>query len=198
MGSGSLSGYVFLAQESESADYYSEIHLKLPGNHTVYSDAYNDFLEDTVDAIEPYAEQLGQERFEAVKAEAEEEYQDGYQDYLDGVEEYEDGKLEAEQELADALQELKDGEQEIKDNQWKLENAERDLYNGKITVKENIVSVNTQRNELAAQKAQLESIKSMQAGRRAELEAQYGSLSSILAAPGELKSVNEKISQVQE
>lgn len=198
VGSGSLSGYVFLPQESVSADYYSEIHLKLPGNHTVYSDVYNDFLEDTVDAIEPYAEQLGQERFDAVKAEAEEEYQDGYQEYLDGVEEYEEGKLEAEQELADALQELKDGEQEIKDNQWKLENAERDLYNGKITVKENIVSVNTQRNELAAQKAQLESIKSMQAGRRAELEAQYGSLSSILAAPGELKSVNEKISQVQE
>lgn len=92
VGSGSLEGFVYIPQESVNADYYTEIHLTIPGQHQIYSDSYNDLLEDTMDAIEPMAEEMGQLRFESVKTEAEAEYQDGYQEYLDGVKEYEEGK----------------------------------------------------------------------------------------------------------
>ena len=198
VGTGSLKAYIYLPQECVDADYYSEIHLTLPENYKIYSDRYNTRLDDAVEAIEPYAEQLGQERFDALKAEVEEEYQDGYQEYLDGLQEYEEGKAEAQQELADAYQELKDGEEEIADNQWKLENAERDLYNAKITVQKNMAAVSDGKTQLAATKATLEAQKPELEAGKAQLESYFGSLSSILAAPGKLDAVNQEIAQVQQ
>lgn len=132
VGSGELTGNLYLMQDSFDVDYFTEIHLTIPGDYAVYSDQYNDTLEAVADAIEADAEGLAWDRFRSIKAEAEEEYQDGYQEYLDGVKEYEDGKAEGEQELADALQELTDGEQEIKDNRKKLQNAERTLYDARL------------------------------------------------------------------
>jgi len=136
VGSGSLTGYVYLPEECFDADYYTEIHLTLPGDSIVYSDDYNRKLDDAVDALEPEAEKLCKERFDSVKAEAEEEYRDGYQEYLDGVQEYEEGKAEADKELADAYQELMDAEKEIEDNQRKLEQAEYELIMGQATLDE--------------------------------------------------------------
>lgn len=193
VGSGSLKAYVYLPQESVNADYYPEIHLTLPGSHTIYSDRYNTLMDDTVALIEPVAEQLGQERFDALKAEAEEEYQDGYQEYLDGVQEYEEGKAEAEQELADAYQELRDGEQEIEDNQWKLENAERDLYNAKVTVEKNMGTVRAGKKTLAAEKTKAEAMKPELDAGKAQLEASGLSLSEIAAVPSTIAGLDQKI-----
>ena len=198
VGNGSLEKYIYIPRDSVNADYYTEIHLTLPGYHEVYSDSYNTLMEDTMDAIEPAAEQLGQDRFAAIKAEAEEEYQDGYQEYLDGVEEYEEGKAEAEQELADALQELTDGEQEIKDTYKDLQNAEHKLAKAKSQITDALSQVRSGKSQISSAIAQLEPQKPALESGKAQLEASFGSLSSIIAAPGKLDSVNQKISQVQQ
>ena len=164
VGSGMLTGYIYLPQTCFDVDYYTEIHLTLPGDYAVYTDHYNDTLDDITDAIEPEAEKLAWERFHAIKAEAEEEYQDGYQEYLDGIEEYEEGKAEGEQELADALQELTDGEQEIKDNRRKLQNAERALYDAKLLLEDKAA-------EAAAGREQLESALAQANAKKPELDA---------------------------
>lgn len=131
VGSGSLENYYYVPADAFDVDYYTEINLTLENGYGIYSDEYNDFLEDTIDRIEPEAETLSQQRFLDVKGEAEEEYDEGYQEYLDGVKEYEEGKAEAEQELADAYQELKDAEEELEDNRKKLVNAGNQIEQGK-------------------------------------------------------------------
>ena len=198
VGTGVLEGYVYIPQESINADYYTEIHLTLPGTHKVYTSDYEQLTEDWMDAIEPLAEQLGQERFDAVKAEAEEKYQDGYREYLDGLQEYEDGKLEAEQELADAYQELIDGEQEIKDTYKQLQNAERTLDEAKTQIESGLIQVREGKAQLAAGKAQAEAQKPALEAGKAQLEGSFGSLSSIIAAPGKLASVDQQIAQIQQ
>ncbi|MEF2836415.1 MAG: FtsX-like permease family protein [Oscillospiraceae bacterium] len=130
VGSGSLEMYFYLPAESFDVDYYTEINLTLEAQHDIYTDDYHDFLEDTMDALEPEAEKLANQRFLDIKEEAEEEYADGYQEYLDGVQEYEDGKAEAEQELADAEQELKDAEVELEENRLKLLRAQNQIEDG--------------------------------------------------------------------
>ena len=70
VGSGMLTGYIYLPQTCFDVDYYTEIHLTLPGDYAVYTDHYNDTLDDITDAIEPEAEKLAWERFHAIKAEA--------------------------------------------------------------------------------------------------------------------------------
>lgn len=201
VGSGSLEGFVYIPQESVNADYYTEIHLTIPGQHQIYSDSYNDLLEDTMDAIEPMAEEMGQLRFESVKTEAEAEYQDGYQEYLDGVKEYEEGKAEAEQELADALQELTDGEKEIEDTYKDLQNAERKLADGKSQILDGKKQLEEGKKSLAAALAVAESGKAALDAQKASLESRTGysfdQLSGTLAsAPGEIAELNLQIARL--
>ena len=203
VGSGSLAGYIYLPGESVSADYFSEIHLTLPGNHAVYTDQYNDLMDAVIDSIEPRAKQLGQERFDAVKAEAEEEYRDGYEEYLDGIQEYEEGKAEAEQELADAYQELVDGEQEIEDTYDDLQNAEHKLYKGRLQIKAGLREVSEGKKTLEAAKAQAEAQKPALDSGKAALEAATGysfsELKKIVAsAPGKIASMEREIHRLEE
>ena len=180
VGSGTLTNYMYLPKDSFDVDYFTEIHLTLPGEYAVYSDHYNDTLESVADAIEADAEALAWDRFHAIKAEAEEEYQDGYQEYLDGIKEYEDGKAEGEQELEDALKELNDGEKEIKDNRKKLQNAERTLYDAKVGLFYKQAELNNAKQLLAENKAQV--MPELDA-RETELKAAEQQLVAAFGAP---------------
>ena len=99
--------------------------------------------------MEAQSEELSNSRFQDVKAEAEEEYNEGYQEYLDGVQEFEEGKAEAEQELADALQELQDGEKELADSRQELIDAGRKIEEGREQIE-------IAREELSAAEAEYE------------------------------------------
>ena len=156
VGSGVLKAFFYVPQEAFSADYYSEIHLTLPEEHPVYSESYNAYLDQMTDELEPEAERLGQMRFEDIKAEAEAEYQDGYQEYLDGVQEYEDGKLEFQQELEDAWKELKDGEAELIRGTRDLKEAEKTLAETEAALDSGFAKLEQGRKTLDQQKAQTE------------------------------------------
>ena len=134
VGSGSVEDFLYLPAQAFDMDYYAEIHLTLEKDFDIFTNAYNDYLEDTLDALEPAAEELSLQRFLDVKAEAEEEYQEGYQEYLEGLEEFEDAKAEGEQELADAYQELKDAEEELEDGRKELIDAEKEIESGKKAI----------------------------------------------------------------
>ena len=198
VGSGSISGFVYVPKDTMDADYFTEIHLTIPGEHDIYTDDYNDQMKDAMDAMEPEAKRLGQERFDDVKAEAEEEYLDGCQEYEDGMKEFEEKKADAEKELADALKKLEDGEQEIKDNYRKLQNAERSLYEGKVQIEEGLAQVRSGKQQVAEAKAQAEAQKPALDAGKAALEAATGmSLSelssAIAAAPGKIQELDAAI-----
>lgn len=203
VGSGMLTGYVYLPETCFDVDYFTEIHLTIPGEYAIYTDHYNDTLDELTDAIEPEAEKLAWERFHKVKAEAEEEYQDGYQEYLDGIEEYEEGKAEGEQELADALQELTDGEQEIKDNRKKLQITEESLYNDKIMLEKMAAETAANRTNLQQQLAIYEPQKESMDARAAALGYSYMELAGLLqmgqaAVDGSIAELNAAIASLEE
>lgn len=187
VGSGSLEMYFYLPSEAFDVDYYTEINLTLEENYDIYSDAYNTYLEDSLDALEPEAEKLSQQRFLDVKEEAEEEYAEGYQEYLDGVQEYEDGKAEAEQELADAYQELKDGEQELEDNRIKLLKAQNQIEDGKEQIEAGFVQLESKEAEcntnLAAVRSQLATAQAGVASFEANnIQGKYDEASAAIAS----------------
>lgn len=131
VGSGSLDSFFYLPAEAFDVDYFTEINLTLEENHDIYTDRYHNYLEDTLDSLEPEAKKLSEQRFLDVKEEAEEAYAEGYQEYQDGLKEFEEGKAEAEQELADAYQKLTDGEKELEENRIKLIKAEKQIEDGR-------------------------------------------------------------------
>ena len=150
VGTGSLNNIVFVPREAMDVDYYTEIHLTLPGAHEIYSDEYNDVLSDAVEMLEPKTEFLSKQRFSAMKREAEQEYSDGVKEYEDGLQELADAKVEFEQELADAYQELVDGQQEIDDNRKKLAEAEVQLYETSVELQKKMAQVVSGQQQLEA------------------------------------------------
>ena len=131
VGSGSLDKYFYLPAGAFDADYYAEINLTLTKSFDIYTDAYHDYLDDTLDLLEPEAQKLSEQRYLEFKNEAEEKYAEGYQEYLDGLKEFQEEKADAEKELADALQELTDGEKELEDGRKKLIDAENQINEGR-------------------------------------------------------------------
>ena len=163
VGSGSVDSFCYIPRSGFDVDYYTQIDLCVTETFPMYSDAYKAHLETLTNALEPEAERLGQERFETVKAEAEEEYRDGYQEYLDGLQEYEDGVAEFEQELADAREELEDAERKINATSGQLRSAEAQLEEGKKKLRESGALLDQKEKELDSQetaaKSGLESAK---------------------------------------
>ena len=120
VGNGKLETYLFIPRGGFDADYFTEIHVTIPGDYEVYTDRYNDAMDAVADRLEPQLEGLADHRFRKVRDEAMQKYWEGMVEYFEGVKEFNEGKREAEQELADAWQEIEDAQREIADGREKI------------------------------------------------------------------------------
>ncbi len=153
LGSGQLKGYIYLLQESFTADYYTEIHVTMEGSYSIYSQAHTDAMDALADALTPKLETIALGRFDTLKAEAEKTYEEGYQEYLKGLEEYEEGKRKAESELADAKQQLEEAKAEIEKNNATLADGEAQLKDAWALVEEKEKALKDAQLELEKAKA---------------------------------------------
>lgn len=153
VGSGQILNYIFVTPEAFDVDYYTEIHVTIPGDFAVYSDEFNDAMDAMADTLEPLLEPLAQERFRQVLADAKEAYSDGMEEYTDGLREFKDGKHEANEELKDAWFALKDGERETAENEELLADGEKQIAEGKEKIASEEITLSNARLTLAAEEA---------------------------------------------
>ena len=188
IGTGTIADYFYLPREGFDADFYTEINLTLPGDYAVYTDEYDDAMDDMAEHLETLCAPLADARRDEVLAEAEAEYADGKQEYEDGLREFETQKADALRQLADAEQELRDGEEEIRKNR-------QALLDGKIQLSNGFGELRTQRLELMKGKQELarEKVRVYEQlnDAREELDANYEKLSDGLS------QVNDGIAQME-
>ena len=113
IGSGSIKAFLYVPKENfDHWDYYTAIYCTVSGMAELetYSDAYEDSMDDYLDAMESFGEERAQLRYDTVVSEAQ-------QELADAQAEYDEAKAEAEQELEDARQELEDARREL-DEGW--------------------------------------------------------------------------------
>ncbi len=130
LGNGSLISYIYLPRETFDVDYYTEIYVTIPGDWRVYSQEYTDALEAMAKQLEVDLIPIADQRFQAIKTDAMEQWEEGHREYLDGLQEYEDGKLEAEQKLAEALAELESAQKQLEDGWAQFLEGEAALNDG--------------------------------------------------------------------
>ena len=153
VGSGSLANCLYLPLEGLDTDVYSEINITIPGDYAVYTDAYNDAMQEAADRLEPVVKELGQQRYQQLRENAFDSYRDGRQEYLDGLNELKKAKSEVTDELQDAYQKLLDAQQAILENEKKLEDGEKQLRAGKAELADG-------ERQLAEGRAEYDKIKS--------------------------------------
>ena len=167
IGDGRIEGFVYVPAEAFDCDYLTEIYLTLREKYTVYSDEYESYIDATQDELEDLTEQLVQDRYDGLIADAQVKIDDAQK-------ELDDKSAEAETELQDALQEIEDGEQEIADAEIEIADGEKEIADAEAEIADN-------ERELADGRTQLEEARVTLEEQEAELIAQEEQLNAAAA-----------------
>lgn len=124
LGTGSLSGFLFIPEGGYDYEYYTELYVKMSDDAALYSDAYNAQQDALKDAVEPAVTASVNARFDKLVSDAQEKIDDGQQ-------ELDDQRADAQQELDDAKQKLDDAKQELLDGEASLTDAKAQLDDAK-------------------------------------------------------------------
>ena len=171
-----ISTYLYVAPEAFDMDYYTEMNIITAegASFNAFTNAYDDYSAEVRDRIKGYASVHENDRLSRIKAEAEEQYQDGLKKYQEGLEEFNKKIADGEKELADGEAQIRDGEQQLADGEQQIINAQNtldretadalrqiqealdELSSGKKTLEEKKKDFEKQKKELLATISQLE------------------------------------------
>lgn len=154
VGNGSVENFIYIPAEAMDLDYYAEIHVTVPGDDSIYTDAYHDAMDAVGERMEADLQWIADRRLEDLIDFAWEEYYDGYYQYLDGLDEFKAGKAEAEEQLAEAEQKLLDGEAEIAENEQLLQDGQAQIEEAYETLMTSEKALKQSAQTLADSKAQ--------------------------------------------
>ena len=127
IGSGSLTGFVYLMPEVFTQDYFTEINVTISGERQVYTEAFTQAMERMAEQIEGDVQVIAQDRMLKLQADGRTEYDKGLAEYEDGLTDYEKAKQEALSELSDALSELETGQAEWEENWTQILDGENQI-----------------------------------------------------------------------
>ena len=149
LGNGHVTSCIYLPRECFTADYYKEVFLTLRDSGAAYSDAYEEQIESTKDAITALAEEEAWLRYQELVLDNREEIAEGREKLAEAEEEIVRQKEEARQQVKDFMNSMglsvadnggfyrqllekvntafTEGEEEIAQAYADLEEAEREL-----------------------------------------------------------------------
>lgn len=164
LGTGSLSGFLYVLPEDFDADVYSVAYAGVKGarDEIAFTDGYDDLVEEVYDRVEAIADARCDIRYDEVMDEAQEklddarqEVEDGNQELADAKKELEDGKAEAESELAEAESELLDGEEQLSEGKMELNDAALEVADGEKSLQEGEAELAENESTIADAKQQI-------------------------------------------
>lgn len=202
VGNGAIANCIFVSQDAFDVDYYTEIHVTVPGDHRIYSKDYNNAMDAMADALEPGMEPLAKERYQKVRSDAEEAYQEGWEEYQDGAKEYADGYHEANERLRDSYRKLTDGEAQIVENEQKLTDGEKQLRDGRLQLIQGKITLQNGKRALAQGKTEAynqtnQAVQEMSEQLQEKMDELAAVNEELDAINAELAAVNAEIAQIE-
>lgn len=156
IGSGSVSGFLFVPAKTFALDVFTEVYVQVEGaeNLIAYTEEYDKKIETVLDRIEEITGERGRIRKQEIVDDAQAEI-----DYAKA--ELEEGKIKAQEELDDAKAQIDDGEA-------KLTEAKQQIADGKSQISSAKTTLNSKDDELTEAKTQYSSgLKKWQEGTEA-------------------------------
>lgn len=170
LGTGRISGFVYMLPDGFDTDYYTEIFVRLDQNDKPYSDIYKAKIEDLKTWAEPIARQEAQNRYDSLKADAQQKVDDAQKELRDQT-------ADARTDLEEAKQKLTNGQKELADGKEQIADAKKQLQQAKQTLAQKQTELDSGRAQLADGRSQLE------AG-QAQLDQARAQLNAAIAAGG--------------
>lgn len=129
IGNGKAEGFAYLLPEGFVSDYFMEVFVRFDNQNEIFSEEYENHIEEKKDLWEQVSQERVQNRYNEVLAEAQEELSDAKTSL-------EDEKVKAETELSDALDELTQAEEQIADGKQQIMDAKAEISKQKKELEE--------------------------------------------------------------
>lgn len=170
LGTGKVSGFLYLLPAGFQADYCTDIYVRFREDFPLYSDRYAEYIDAKTDSWEELAQNEAKARYEALRSDAEQQLSDAKQELEEKKEEAEARLAEAKEELDRAEAEIGDGEQKIKEAREQLEKAPEEIKAKEAQLADSEAALAGQEAALAGQEAALAGQEAAPAGQEAQLE----------------------------
>lgn len=177
LGTGRVSGFVYMLPDGFDTDYYTELFVRLDQNDRIYSDAYKAKIEDLKTWAEPIAEQEAQKRYDSLKADAQQKVDNAQKELRDQT-------ADARTDLEEAKQKLTDGQKELADGKEQIADAKKQLQQAKQTLAQKQTELNNGRAQLVDGRSQLEAGQAQLDSARAQLNAAIAAAQSAGSQAG--------------
>lgn len=177
LGTGRVSGFVYMLPDGFDTDYYTELFVRLDQNDRIYGDAYKAKIEDLKTWAEPIAEQEAQNRYDSLKADAQQKVDDAQKELRDQT-------ADARTDLEEAKQKLTDGQKELADGKEQIADAKKQLQQAKQTLAQKQTELNNGRAQLVDGRSQLEAGQAQLDSARAQLNAAIAAAQSAGSQAG--------------
>ena len=177
LGTGRVSGFVYMLPDGFDTNYYTEIFVRLDQNDRIYSDVYKKKIEDLKTWAEPIAEQEAQNRYDSLKADAQQKVDDAQKELRDQT-------ADARTDLEEAKQKLTDGQKELADGKEQIADAKKQLQQAKQTLAQKQTELNNGRAQLVDGRSQLEAGQVQLDSARAQLNAAIAAAQSAGSQAG--------------
>lgn len=202
IGSGNISAFLCVPEESFCMEVYTEIYAQVKGAEklTAFTDQYDQRIDSVMKEVEAIKEEREKARYDEIVTEASEKLADAEKEITDAEAELEQGKAEAQEKLTAAREKLENAQKELEQakkelassqakiasSKEKLEQAQKELNesSGKIAAGEKelneksiaLATLKEQKDTLQGQLAALEQQKEELSGQKTTLEAQKRTL----------------------
>lgn len=202
IGSGNISAFLCVPEESFCMEVYTEIYAQVKGAEklTAFTDQYDQRIDSVMKEVEAIKEERENARYNEIVAEASEKLADAEKEITDAEAELEQGKAEAQEKLTAAREKLENAQKELEQakkelassqakiasSKEELEQAQKELNesSGKIAAGEKelneksiaLATLKEQKDTLQGQFAALEQQKEELSGQKTTLEAQKRTL----------------------
>ncbi len=154
-----------------------KLFVRLDQNDRIYSDAYKAKIEDLKTWAEPIAEQEAQNRYDSLKADAQQKVDDAQKELRDQT-------ADARTDLEEAKQKLTDGQKELADGKEQIADARKQLQQAKQTLAQKQTELNNGRAQLVDGRSQLEAGQVQLDSARAQLNAAIAAAQSAGSQAG--------------
>ena len=202
IGSGNISAFLCVPEESFCMEVYTEIYAQVKGAEklTAFTDQYDQRIDSVMKEVEAIKEEREKARYDEIVTEASEKLADAEKEITDAEAELEQGKTEAQEKLTAAREKLENAQKELEQakkelassqakiasSKEELEQAQKELNesSGKIAAGEKelneksiaLATLKEQKDTLQGQLAALEQQKEELSGQKTTLEAQKRTL----------------------
>ena len=166
LGNGLVSGFLYFTKDAFEGDIYTELYVDMNVPGEIYSDEYDDRMDQLRSTWEELTDHVAGDRYKRVKSEAEQKLEDARSELAEEKEKnqkkLDDAKKElddAAKKIADSEKEIPDGEKELADAKETLDQTKQDLADAESVLKASEKEIYNGRSELEKNKRLLDAAK---------------------------------------